>query len=84
MKHTIYIKQDKRDLDHSLEVEVWDDGLIAEAHVYLPMFDEWVDCTDKIKKSSFLLKKIDEELNHIKSEKSDYLADKRLDFLLDR
>lgn len=84
MRHTIYIKQFRDDKDHSLEIEVYDDGMIIEAHAYLPIFDEWVDCTDKIKRSQFFRDKVQEELNEIKRGKEDYLAEKQLSINDDR
>ena len=73
MSHTFYYSttMDKERKEHSLEVEVDSDGSIKSAIVYIPMFDDWVDCTKRIQNSDYYSKKVAEDWAEYKQDEAD-------------
>lgn len=74
MKVTLFFDND------NLEVEL-DDGEIREARAYMPVFDDFTTCTERVLKSDYWREKITEEyLSYIESYKQNQIELKMEDY----
>lgn len=58
------LKSYPTDDEHSLEVEVDEDGNIYSATFYNSFFDSWDDCLDRIKASAYWQEQISDAVSH--------------------